>query len=324
MVNVDASIGIMVYPHHADEAAELLRGADLAMYVAKAQGGGITVYSAEVEEQSAHSRDLLHDLRLAAERGQLRLYFQPVMESDGGSVVRAEAFLRWQHPTLGLLRPRRFLPAADLSDTIDRVTAWVLDEALRQCRRWQDHGSALGVEVNTPVRSLQDGAFPSTCRRCLQQHGVAPQDLTLTVGENALMMALDQVLPVLSTLSQMGVRIGLDAFGVGQSSLSALSRLPLNQIKVDRSFVAQARTAQGSSLIAMILGITATLGLTSVVEGIEHQETWEWLQGLGHLELQGYSGGHPLPAEEFSYWLDSQHLSAGMAAESGRVVSTSE
>ena len=306
MVSVNASIGIAVYPHHADEAAELLRGADLAMYTAKAKGGGVIVYSTEVEEQSAHRRELLQDLHVAAERGQLRLFFQPVMESDAGTVVRAEALLRWQHPTLGLLRPRRFLPAADLSDTMDRVSLWVLDEALRQCRRWRENGKRVGVEVNMPVRVLQDSTWPNHIDTLLARYRLEPRTLTLTISEHALMTALDSMLPVLSTLSEMGVRIGLDEFGVGQSSLSALSRLPLSQIKVDRSFVAQASTAQGSSLIAMIIGISSTLGLTAVVDGVEHQETWDWLRSLGQLELQGYSGGRPLPSEEFARWLGAQ------------------
>jgi diguanylate cyclase (GGDEF)-like protein len=307
-VTVGASIGIALYPEQATHADMLLHNADVAMYVAKAAGGGAVVYAIEQEERSDLARTLAGELRAAIGSGQLRIHYQPMFDCAAGRVQRVEALVRWQHPTLGLLPPDRFIPLAEQTGAIAGLTLWVLEESLRQCRAWRDEGMVLGISVNVSMHTVQDRQFPDLVSAMLRQFGLSAEVLTLEITERSLMTEPERVIGVLGALAALGVRIAMDDFGIGQSSLGALGRLRLHEIKIDRSFISQADTEQGAALIAFILGLGGALGLGVVVEGVETRDTWEWLHDLGCPAIQGYYLHRPVPADEFSAWLRSDTL----------------
>ncbi len=300
-VTVGASIGIALYPEQSENAAVLLHNADVAMYTAKAAGGGAVVYSPVQDEHSDPSRTLAGELRQAIGAGQLRLYFQPIVDCIQDRAVRVEALVRWQHPTLGLLYPDRFIPLAEQTGSIGALTLWVLEESLRQCRAWHDEGLLLGISVNISIHTLQDGQFPDLIRALLRQHAVAPENLTLEISEHALMTEPEKAMVVLDALIDLGIRIAIDHFGTGHSSLTMLSQLRLHELKLDRGFVLRADSPTGAALISFTLGLSTTLGLSVVVEGVERQDTWEWLKILGCQTRQGYYLGRPMPAAELAH-----------------------
>ncbi|HVA91031.1 MAG TPA: EAL domain-containing protein, partial [Chloroflexota bacterium] len=305
-VSVSASIGIALYPEQAEQAETLLHNADVAMYVAKTVGGGAVVYSPDLEGKNDLSRTLAGELRAAIADGQLRLHYQPVFDLGSARVGRVEALVRWQHPTHGLLPPDRFIPLAEQTGAIGGLTLWVLEESLRQCRAWRDEGHSLGVSVNVCIQTLQDRQFPDLVSALLRRYDLSPELLTLEITERSLMTEPEQVVAVLSALAALGVRIAMDDFGVGQSSLGVLSRLRLHEIKIDRSFITQADTDHGAALVSFILGLGVTLGLGVVVEGVETRETWDWLRNLGCPAIQGYYVSRPAPAAEFISWLTNR------------------
>ncbi len=287
-VTVGASIGIALYPEQAMHAETLLHDADVAMYIAKAAGGGAVVYAIEQEERNDLARTLAGELRAAIGSGQLRLHYQPIFDCAAGRVQRVEALVRWQHPTLGMLSPDRFIPMAEQTGAIAGLTLWVLEESLRQCRSWREEGLTLGVSVNVSMHTVQDRQFPDLVSALLRRYDLPPALLTLEITERSLMTEPERVIGVLGALAALGVRIAMDDFGIGQSSLGALSRLRLHEIKIDRSFISQVDTEQGAAMIGFMLGLGSALGLGVVAEGVETRDTWEWLQGMRCPAIQGY------------------------------------
>ena len=309
---VDASIGIALYPEHSENSASLLHHADLAMYIAKAAGGGVAVYAPDQDVGSAEAPTLASDLRQAITAGQLRLHYQPVFGHDGETVRRVETLVRWQHPTRGLLGPNSFISLAEQTESIDGLTVWVLEEALRQSRAWQEEGITLGVSVNIAIQTIEDRQFPDLLIALLRRYRIPPERLTLEIMERSLIARQVEVCEVLERLADVGVRLALDDFGVGYSSLSALARLRLHELKIDRSFIQHAATARGSLLISSLLGLGANLGLNVVVEGVEEHATLEWLQSLGCPAMQGHYLSQPLSAAELVAWLRAEARVPGM------------
>ena len=306
VISVDANIGVALYPEHGQDLAVLVEAAVDALEAARASGGGVVVHQTTGSSSTHDVRTLAGELRAAIPAGQLRLLYQPLIDCRERQIFRAEALVRWQHPTLGEIPPQRFIPLAEQTGAIDGITVWVLEEALKQCRQWQNDGHRLGVSVNIASQTLHDRQLPDLVDALLRYYRIEPSRLTLEVTERALMTDLEAALPVVTALAERGVRIALDDFGVGQSSLSALRDLPLHELKVDQSFVQQAHTDQGRALVAVILGLGATLGLQVVVEGVEDAATLEWLYQMNCPELQGFFVSRPLHAADFTLWLRDQ------------------
>jgi diguanylate cyclase len=303
-LDLDASIGIAVYPDHGGDAAELLQHADVAMYAAKQTHAGFMVYDPAVDQHSPRRLALLGGLRRALERDELVLHYQPKADLSSGQVLGVEALVRWQHPAHGLLAPGEFIPLAERTGLIHPLTRWVLDAALRQAGQWRRAGHELSIAVNVSTRSLLDRDFPDQVADRLAAWQVPAGSLVLEVTESAVMADPALALDVLGRLHALGVGLALDDFGTGYSSMAYLKALPVDELKVDRSFVGQmASSTSDAVIVRSTIDLGHNLGLHVVAEGVESEGTWEELKTLGCDTAQGYHLGRPMPATELERWL---------------------
>ena len=298
-LDVEASVGIVLSPWHGTDTEELLRNADIAMYAAKDAKAGAVVFAPEEHVTAPGRLNLLGDLRRALDTDdELFLHFQPKYTLDGERIEGAEALLRWQHPVQGLIPPDEFIPVAEGTGIILRLTERVLGLALQQLRRWADAGHALPVAVNLSTRCLLDAGLPDLVQRLLTEHGVPAQLLRLEVTESAVMGDAARCMGVLQQLHDLGVKLSIDDFGTGYSSMAYLRRLPVDELKIDRSFVlGMTTTSQDAVLVRTAIDLGHNLGLTVVAEGVEGVEHVLALRALGCDIAQGYHYARPmLPA----------------------------
>jgi diguanylate cyclase (GGDEF)-like protein/PAS domain S-box-containing protein len=306
-VNLSASIGIGLCPEHGTDADTLLQRAARAVHQAKRTGIGYALYSAEQEELYNPARLLLlHDLRQAPEQEQLLLHYQPKVEMKSGAIHQVEALIRWQHPQRGILPPDDFLPLAEESGLIKPLSQWVLNEAIRQCRVWDRDGIHLRVAVNLSMRDLQDTQLPQRIAGLLTAWGLDPVSLEVEVTETAIAADMEKTRQSLADLHQMGVRIAIDDFGTGYSSLAHLRQLPVDTVKIDKSFVhGLTKNDNDTAIVRATIELGHDLGLQVVAEGVEDQATWDTLAALGCDLVQGYLISHPLPAVALQHWLSA-------------------
>jgi diguanylate cyclase (GGDEF)-like protein/PAS domain S-box-containing protein len=314
VVNARASIGIAFFPQHGRATPDLLRRASLAMRQAKQSGLGLGVFVAEPEDPTARRLTLLSELREGIPRGELVLHYQPKIDLATRRTTGVEALVRWQHPVNGLLTPAEFMPEAGRSELIEPLTSWVLDEALKQQREWRDAGLDLTMAVNISARSLTRGSsLPDTVAQLTDTWKVSPGTLILELTENALIDAEGPV--VLELLHAMGERVAIDDFGTGHSSLVYLQRLPIDEIKVDRSFVMNLATVSSDAVIVRsTIDLAHNLGLTVVAEGVEDEVALGMLIEYGCDCVQGYLFSRPLPAEALTPWLTASAVGAKQGA----------
>jgi len=307
-VHVGASIGIAVTPAHGQEAAVLLRHADVAMYVAKRAGSGYAVYDPRHDGYSAGRLLREAELRQALATHALVLHYQPIVDLRTGHTTGVEALVRWTHPTLGVLAPDAFIPLAEQTGLIVPLTRWVLEHAVAQGAVWARAGRPLGVAVNLSVRTLHDERLPDTLAWLLRQYALRPERVTLEITESVLMADPAQALAVLTRLSALGVRVAIDDFGTGYSSLSYLKEVPVDTVKIDKSFVRQMgapEATKDTAIVRSVIELGHNLGLLVVAEGIEDRATWEQVQALGGDVAQGYYMSRPLPVPSLDRWLES-------------------
>jgi diguanylate cyclase (GGDEF)-like protein len=305
-VRLEASVGIALTPEHARDAAGLLRRADVAMYEAKATRSGIEVYDAARDVHSRERLVLAGELREAVERGALEVHFQPKVEVAGGRVVGVEALVRWPHPERGLLYPDAFLPAAEQAGLMRDLTLVVLDRALAACGRWTTDGRDLGVAVNLSASNLIDASLPEDVEALLRLHGVAPARLTLEVTEGELLANPKRSGEVLAAVRCLGVAVSLDDFGTGHSSLSHVKRLPVDELKIDRSFVTDLTADPvDRAIVAAIIRLARSLGMSVTAEGVEDEAALAMLRAEGCDRAQGYLFSRPLPEGDLTAWVDS-------------------
>ncbi len=308
-LHVEASIGIAAYGEHANDADALVRCADVAMYQAKA---GRTGWETYVAARDLHSRDrleLLGELRHAIDAGELELHYQPKLELGSGAVHGVEALVRWRHPTRGLLGPMEFIPLAERTTLMRPLTLSVLDMALAQCRRWYDEGLELGVAVNLSVPNLLDTRLPGDIVELLERWDVPAERLNLEVTENVILSDPERVIDVLEALKRVGVRLSLDDFGTGSSALALLKSLPVDELKIDKSFVlAMEKSAEDAVIVRSTTELAQRLGLRVVAEGVETAAALEFLRGVGCEEAQGYFLSRPVPASEITAWIAQWQL----------------
>jgi diguanylate cyclase (GGDEF)-like protein/PAS domain S-box-containing protein len=306
-LQVEASIGIAVFPEHGDTVDLLVQRSDVAMYDAKRTGRGYAIYDAARDEHTPIRLTMVSDLRRALEQRELELFYQPKIELGSGRVTSVEALLRWRHPSRGLVLPDEFIPVADRTGLMDPLTRYVIEEALKQRQEWRRAGRELAVAVNVSMRNLIDGAFPGDVLELLRKWDVPPESLELEVTEHAIEADRFRAKAVLERLGEMGLRVAIDDFGTGYSSLAYLRRLPLHEIKIDRSFVTTMTTDKDDAVIVRsAIDLARNLGLGVVAEGVETAETLAALVGLGCDSAQGYYWSRPLPAAELTAWLDER------------------
>ena len=306
-LEVATSIGIATHPHHGDDADTLLQHADVAMYLAKEAHVGTTVYDADQDENDAERLALAGELRSAIEDDQLILHFQPKADLESGRIVGAEALVRWQHPQRGFIPPNDFVPIAERTGLIKPLSRYVLDAALRQCATWNAAGLDLHVAVNLTIPDLLDLDLPDRLAALIEQTGVRPAQLELEITESTILADPFRVRQVLNRLNEMGLRLAIDDFGTGYSSLAYLKRLPVQTIKIDRSFVMEmCDDASDATIVRSTIDLGRNLGLDIVAEGVETQEVWDALRAQGCTLAQGYLIGKPMPADELVVLLEQR------------------
>ena len=302
-VDMGAGIGIACWPQHASDADVLLSRAEVAMYAAKRRTTGPLMYDASFDAASAQTLSLLTELRQAVERGELRLYLQPKLMLDNGRVSGAEALVRWQHPQRGLVPPMEFIPFAEQTGFIRVLTMWVFEEAARHWLALQAEGLSLTLSINLSTRDLLDPDLPQKFDALLVKHRVPAEAFCLEITESAIMDDPTRALATLNRLSLLGFRLSIDDFGTGYSSLAYLKRLPVDELKIDKSFVmSMEKDADDAKIVRSTIDLAHNLGLTVVAEGVEDAKSWQMLRELDCDEAQGYHMGRPMPATEFVAW----------------------
>ena len=303
LVRATASVGIAAWPEHGSTAEELLRKADVAMWSAKQSGRGVAVYRPEDDRYSLRRLTLQNDLREAIGTEGLSLHYQPKLDLASGKVVSAEALVRWTHPELGAVPPGEFVPIAEDCGLIGPLSKWVLEESGRQLRAWDEIGIGIDISANISARNLYDPRLVRWLSGVIDEHGVAPGRLTLELTETQVAEDLPMARQILRRLQALGAELSIDDFGTGYSSLSYLSKLPLDELKIDRSFVVDLDSDQGAAVVQTIIGLGHELGLRVVAEGVESLETLDTLDDLGCDVVQGHHLSEPLPADELETWL---------------------
>ena len=303
-VQAASSIGIVLSPDHGEDAGTLTQRADIAMYNAKRSGRGWAFYSPEDDRTSVRRLAFVSELRRALERDELVMHYQPQIDLATGHVVGVEALVRWHHPDHGLLLPAEFIQLAEVSGIIQPLTRWVVRTAVAQAARLQEAGHSLVVGANVSGRNLYDPDLARGIAADLAEFDVLPEMLLLELTESELVDDPSQVMTVLTLVSGMGVRVAIDDFGTGWSSLANLTRLPVHQIKIDRSFVSRMTDGGDDAVIVRsIIDLGHNLGLTVVAEGMENTPTMRALTDLGCDQGQGYLVSKPMPAERLVDWL---------------------
>ena len=305
-VDMGAGIGIACWPQHADDDDTLLIRAEMAMYAAKRRSNGPVTYDPAIDATSAQTLTLISELRQAVDRNELRLYLQPKLALDDSRVVGAEALVRWQHPQRGLVPPVQFIPFAEQTGFIRVLTMWVFEEAARHWLALADEGLQLRLSVNLSARDLMDPELPQKFAALLARHGVPAAAFCLEITESAIMDDPQRALATLDALSAMGFKLSIDDFGTGYSSLAYLKRLPVDELKIDQSFVRSMQSDHDDEMIVRsTIDLAHNLGIMVVAEGVETAEAWNLLRDLKCDQAQGYHMGRPMPVHEFSAWSTS-------------------
>jgi predicted signal transduction protein with EAL and GGDEF domain len=304
-LDVEASIGVAVYPEHGSDPDELLQRADIAMYVAKQTHAGLVLFDSKHDQHSPRRLALLGELRRAIEQQQLVLHYQPKVDTHTGQLLGVEALVRWQHPEHGLIPPNDFLPLAERTGLIGLLTNYVLDTALHQCRDWRQAGHELAIAVNVSARSLLDLHFPDQVAGLLARWEVPARLLVVEITESTIMADPTHALEILGRLNIMGVQVAIDDFGTGYSSMAHLKTLPVHELKIDRSFVSQMTSSTRDAVIVRsTVDLGRNLSLRVVAEGVEDVVTLQELDALGCDAIQGYYINRPVPADDLIHWLE--------------------
>lgn len=304
VLEIGGSIGIASFPDHAHDTTLLMRCADVAMYSAKRERNGFAVYQSEDDKHTPTRLSLIGDLRRAIERGELELYYQPKVTLDTGITEGFEALARWRHPVHGFVPPDQFIPLAEQTGLIRPLSLWVLDAALAQCALLQRQHPAMTMAVNLSVRNLQDLDLPHQVFTLLDKWHVEPASLILEITESAVMAEAPHAEHALTALHEMGVQISIDDFGTGYSSLGHLRRFPIDEVKIDRSFIMDMIAHNDSGIIVRsVIDLAHKLGLKVTGEGVETEHVLALLRDLDCDRVQGYHFSRPMPAEEIAAWL---------------------
>jgi diguanylate cyclase (GGDEF)-like protein/PAS domain S-box-containing protein len=312
---VEASIGVARFPAHGWDVDLLLQRADVAMYLAKETGTPHAEYEPELDRHDAAGLALLSELPRAIRNGELVLHFQPKLDVRSGELAGAEALVRWEHPTRGLIPPGEFVPAAEKTGLIAPLTQYVLDKALGQLAEWSAAGHRLRVAVNLSMRNLHDPGMADQVARLLEKWEIPGERLTVEITESAIVSDPERAAGVIRELKALGVSISIDDFGTGYTSLASLARLAITQLKIDRSFVLNMQDdPDDAAIVRSMITLGHDLGLEVVAEGVENRAAYEQLAALGCDLVQGFWLSRPLPAAALTEWLQHPYAHPALAA----------
>jgi diguanylate cyclase (GGDEF)-like protein len=302
-VDLSASIGIACWPLHAEDADTLLSRAEVAMYAAKSRTTVLQLYDAALDSSSTQTLSLLSELRHAVDHGELRLFLQPKLALASGAVVAAEALVRWQHPQRGLVPPLEFIPFAEQTGFVRQLTLWMFEEASRLWASLQSDAGPVRIAINLSTRDLLDLEFPARLDAILARHQLQAHAFCLEITESAIMDDPQRAEATLNRLAERGFKLSIDDFGTGYSSLAYLKRLPVDELKIDKSFVMNMeKDEDDAKIVRSTIDLAHNLGLSVVAEGVENQLIWNKLRELHCDEAQGYFMSKPLPADAFAGW----------------------
>ncbi|HEY4485219.1 MAG TPA: EAL domain-containing protein [Nitrospiria bacterium] len=303
-IMVEASIGVAIHPDHGSTAEVLMQRADVAMYTAKKSGVGCVTYTPEMDEHSSRRLALMGELRRAIDQNQLSLHYQPKIDFKTGRVTGVEVLVRWKHPEHGYISPIEFIVPAERTGLIQGLTLWIFKAAQRQCLIWHQGGYPLEMFINLSARNLQDPALPPLITRMMREYDVPTGTLGFEITETAIMNDPKRARDFICHFKPMGVRFSIDDFGTGYSSLGNLKNYPVDEIKVDRAFVANmVRNKNDAAIVRTVVNLGHNMDLQVVAEGVEDQETYDLLVEMGCDAGQGYYMGRPMPAEELARWM---------------------
>jgi len=304
---VAASIGVAIYPEHGEDGKNLLQHADVAMYVAKQNKLGYSIYDPEQDQYSLTRFSMIADLRDAIENNSLELYFQPKLDLRSHEVVGVEALLRWNHLQHGFVSPEQIVELAEQTGFISQLTYWVAERAIQQASLWHSMNINLNISINISAHNLKDEGFVAGMKKILELQQLPCDQLTLEITENAMMSNPMLAVDTLTEFSNMGFGISVDDYGTGFSSLSYLSKLPVDELKIDKSFVINIDTdPSNETIVRSTIELAHNLGLNVVAEGIETQLVWNMLRSYGCDQAQGYLMSKPVPAPELELWLSQR------------------
>jgi diguanylate cyclase (GGDEF)-like protein len=302
-ITLQTEIGIAEFPAHGDNAATLLRNASIARGEAEARQERTMVYESGREDHHVRQLRIINDLRSALQKDQIFICYQPQISLPEGRPAGAEALVRWQHPELGLLMPDSFIPPAEEAGTIIHLTRYVLSKALDECHTWQEAGIDTGISVNLSARDLQDEYLPYFVLQELKDRRISAGKLTLEITENTVMHDVSHAINVLECLRDIGVRISIDDFGTGHSSLAQLRNIPLHELKIDKSFIMDLPgNKQDLAIVRTTIELAHSMGLHVVAEGVEDEDSIRQLSRAGCEQAQGYFIGKPMPADAILTW----------------------
>ena len=302
-LDVDASIGIAYYPEHAETASKLMQCADIALYKCKSSHLTSVVFSESINTHSLEKLQLMSELRKAIDKNQLVLYYQPKIQLQHMSFTSVECLVRWIHPNQGFIGPDQFIPLAEQSGAIRELTQWAIQTALNQQNVWAKKGLNINVAVNISAVDLIDLSLPSYVANLLEKFSCYPRNLTLEVTESTIMAEPESAYQALTMLKTMGIRLSIDDFGTGYSSLGQLKKLPVNELKIDQSFVRNLHNNKEDKIITKSASdLSHNLNLSVVAEGVENKESLDILKSLKVDSVQGYYFSKPLPSEQLWDW----------------------
>ncbi len=303
-VDLSAGMGVANYPEHTTDIDLLLSRAEIAMYAAKNTQKSIKVYESSLDIANEENLSLISEIKLAVEQNQLRLFVQPKIDFTTNEVLSVEALVRWEHPERGLIAPDSFIPYAEQTGHIGKISYWMLSEAARYSAQWIKNGSAIAVAVNLSARDLIDTELPHKLESILRTHALTADALTIEITESSIMEDPARALETVDRLANMGIKLAIDDFGTGYSSLAYLKRLPVNELKIDKSFVMNLENDQEDiTIVRSTIELGHNLGLKVVAEGIENERCWDLLNAMGCDYGQGYFISKPIPANQLLDWI---------------------
>jgi diguanylate cyclase (GGDEF)-like protein len=301
---IETSIGVSIFPEHGQDVDSLMQKADVAMYVAKGGNATHEIYDPREDEYDPTRLTLVGELRRAIDANELTVYYQPKADLRTGEIKGAEALVRWEHPDRGLLGPDEFIPLAQHTGLIRPLTLSVIDTAMKQIRAWQNQGIHLSVAINLATRNLLDAGLPEDVQELLDKWQLEAASVEFEITESTIMADPFRALAVLKRLHAMGTKLSIDDFGTGYSSLAYLKRLPVDAVKIDKSFVMNMVADENdAAIVRSTIDLARNLGLGIVAEGVETEAIWQTLAELGCDVAQGHYLSHPLPAAELAAWL---------------------
>jgi EAL domain-containing protein (putative c-di-GMP-specific phosphodiesterase class I) len=316
--SVAASIGIAVYPEHGSDPSSLLRSADIAMYVAKRARNEFAVYQPEYDTYNPDHLSLLRDLREAIRQGDIGAAFQPKLDLRSGTIIGVETLARWHHPERGDIPPYEFIPVLEQTGLIKPFTLQILEKAVDYCTQCRQQGMEFSVAVNLSMHNLRDDKLPDQIEEIINRYAFDRNQLILEITESAIMHDPQHSLGILERLNDMGLKLSVDDFGTGYSSLSYLKRLPVSQLKIDRSFVKDMiKDEDDAMIVRSTIELAHNLGLTTVAEGVEDEQTLERLRELNCDMAQGFLISRPLTPDGLFQFMTSSPWTARAIAPPG-------